>query len=130
MYRQIKVAEKYQEYQYILWRDDPKLPISEFKLTTVTYGTSAAPFLAVRCLRELADRFCQEDSVLAETIRDDFYMDDLITGGDTVNECYELKRKLRQVMEKARMHLRKWVANDERIFIRHSGRRCYEENLH
>jgi len=57
-------------------------------------------------------------------------MDDLITGGDTVNECYELKRKLRQVMEKARMHLRKWVANDERIFIRHSGRRCYEENLH
>jgi len=49
-HRQIKVAEKNQEYQYILWRDDPKLPISEFKLTTVTYGTSAAPFLSVRCL--------------------------------------------------------------------------------
>jgi len=48
----------------------------------------------------LADRFCQEDSVLAETIRDDFYMDDLIAGGDTVNECYELQWKLRHVMEK------------------------------
>jgi len=44
MYRQIKVAEKDQEYQYIQWRDDPKLPISQFKLTTETYGTSAAPF--------------------------------------------------------------------------------------
>jgi len=61
MYRQIKVAEKDQEYQYIQWRNDAKLAISEFQLTTVTYGTSAAPFLAVRCLRELADRLCQED---------------------------------------------------------------------
>ncbi|XP_044778695.1 uncharacterized protein LOC123327159 [Drosophila simulans] len=60
-------------------------------------------------------------------------MDDLITGADTVNECYELQRKLRQVMEKGGMHLRKWVANDERILadIQDDGateKICIEEN--
>jgi len=41
-------------------------------------------------LRACLKGFCQEDSILAETIRDDFYVDDLITGGDTVNEYYDL----------------------------------------
>lgn len=45
---QIQVTEG-QKYPKILWKKDPKEPIKEIKLTTVTYRTTSAPFLATRC---------------------------------------------------------------------------------
>ncbi|XP_055377929.1 uncharacterized protein LOC129609829 [Condylostylus longicornis] len=78
MYRQIKVAEQNQNLQMIMWRNDPKDSINYYKLKTVTYGTRAAPYLAVRCLKQLA-----KDEMLkypaAAKIIDDFYVDDIIT---------------------------------------------------
>jgi hypothetical protein len=54
MYRQIKISEHDKDYQRIIWRDNPNQPLQIFRLTTVTYGTASAPFLAVRCLQQLA----------------------------------------------------------------------------
>ncbi|XP_026482273.1 uncharacterized protein LOC113389456 [Ctenocephalides felis] len=53
MYRQIRVREADQYYQLIPWRTSPESEIEVFKLTTVTYGTACAPFLAIRCLKML-----------------------------------------------------------------------------
>lgn len=54
IYRQILVNENDQRYQKILWRKDSGDMIKEYKLTTITYGTAAAPFLAIRTLKQLA----------------------------------------------------------------------------
>ncbi|UYV61738.1 hypothetical protein LAZ67_1006230 [Cordylochernes scorpioides] len=35
-------------YQRVLWRDSPSDAIQEYKLTTITYGTACAPYLAIR----------------------------------------------------------------------------------
>lgn len=54
MFRQILVNADHQHLQSIIWRDSPYEPLQEFVLTTVTYGTKAAPYLAMRTLRQLA----------------------------------------------------------------------------
>lgn len=54
MYRFIKINQEDYKYQRILWRFSPKKAISEYELTTVTYGTTSAPYLAVRTLQQLA----------------------------------------------------------------------------
>ncbi|GFU44945.1 uncharacterized protein LOC105664202 [Trichonephila clavipes] len=54
MFRQIKVHEEDVDLQRILWRDSPTKPIREYHLKTVRYGTSSAPFLSTRTLRQLA----------------------------------------------------------------------------
>lgn len=54
MFRQIAVAEQDRHLQRILWREEVNQPIRTYTLNTVTYGTTCAPFLAMRCLRELA----------------------------------------------------------------------------
>ncbi|GFR14023.1 DUF1758 domain-containing protein [Trichonephila clavata] len=54
MFRQIKIHEEDVDWQRILWRDSPTEPIKEYRLTTVTYGTSSAPFISTRTLRQLA----------------------------------------------------------------------------
>jgi len=83
MYRQILVREQDRDLQRILWRTDVNEKVQTFRLNTVTYGTSSAPFLAVRCLKELAIREEMKYPVAAKVLQTDFYMDDLITGAHT-----------------------------------------------
>jgi hypothetical protein len=54
MYRQILVHSQDQNLPRILWTFSPDDPIQEYKFTTVTYGNASAPFLATRCLKQLA----------------------------------------------------------------------------
>ena len=52
----------------------------------MSYGTAAAPFLAVRSLFFIADFFESKFSVGSETLRQNLYVDDLLTGADIFNE--------------------------------------------
>ncbi|XP_058449169.1 uncharacterized protein LOC131429138 [Malaya genurostris] len=54
IYRQVVVHSSDQPLQQIIWRNSPQEPLRTFQLTTVTYGTSCAPYLATKCLQELA----------------------------------------------------------------------------
>ncbi|XP_073831041.1 uncharacterized protein [Musca autumnalis] len=109
MFRQINIAEEDQDYQYILWRNSRSEPVQQYKLTTVTYGTASAPFLAVRTLIEIGNR-CQDQGI-ADRIREDFYMDDLLTGANSKKECRNIQEKISQQLEAYGFHLRKWIAN-------------------
>jgi len=51
MYRQIIVYPQDRGLQSIIWRYFSEEHTSEYKLTTITYGTSSAPFLATRTRR-------------------------------------------------------------------------------
>ncbi|XP_059217641.1 uncharacterized protein LOC131994780 [Stomoxys calcitrans] len=113
MYRQIVVRPEDQEYQYILWRENRAEPIKQYRLTTVTYGTSAAPFLAVRSLFMIGD-YCKEEMV-KNIIKEDFYMDDLMTGADTVKGSQHILQSVAQQLQKFNFHLRKWISNDPKI---------------
>jgi len=55
MYRQVVVHPEDRDLQRILLRYSSEEPIKEYKITTVTYRNSSAPFLATRCLKKLAD---------------------------------------------------------------------------
>ncbi|XP_047543174.1 uncharacterized protein LOC125075505 [Vanessa atalanta] len=47
MYRQVLVVENQRDLQLILWRSNPDAPIESYRLNTVTYGTTSAPFLSI-----------------------------------------------------------------------------------
>ncbi|XP_037928489.1 uncharacterized protein LOC119664075 [Teleopsis dalmanni] len=114
MYRQIKIAEEHQDYQRILWRENPTDRIAEFKLTTVTYGTASAPFLAVRTLQQIAEDY-NGDILVKNTIKDDFYMDDLLTGADTKLDCRNKINTIFKCLSSAGFKLRKWMSNNQSI---------------
>lgn len=68
----------------IVWRSSPTEKLQVFKLNTVTYGTTRAPYLAIRCLNKLAEENeedCPEESKL---IKENFYVDDLLVGADNI----------------------------------------------
>ena len=54
MYRQVWINPNDQFHQLIIWRNNQSEKIKYFRLKTVTYGTTSAPFLATKCLNHLA----------------------------------------------------------------------------
>lgn len=111
MYRQISIQSQDRNLQRILWRHSPDEPIREYQLTTVTYGTSSAPFLATRCLKKLADDSQTNHPRAAQVLGNDFYVDDLLSGASTVQEAIELQQDLSYLLQGAGFKLRKWASN-------------------
>ena len=55
MYCQVRIHEVDRNLQRILWRRSANEPLRTYGLSTVTYGTASAPYLATRCLQQLAE---------------------------------------------------------------------------
>lgn len=111
MYRQVLVHPADRPLQMIVWRDSPHEPLRFYQLTTVTYGTSCAPYLATRCLAELAKVGETTYPEAAKVVATDFYMDDLLTGVNDVAAGQQLCSHLQNLLGSAGFCLRKWSSN-------------------
>ncbi|CAK1577881.1 unnamed protein product [Parnassius mnemosyne] len=116
MYRQVLVAEADANmYQRIVWREDPKEEIKDYELLTFTFGTASAPYLAVRTLHRVVYDAGVLYPIAAEQVLNCFYMDDLMTGCDTVQEGCEIVKQLKELLGQAGFELQKWNSNSKRL---------------
>lgn len=115
MYRQILVHPADQHFQHILWRESTDEPIVEYALQTVTYGTASAPYLAVRTLRQLSIDNELAYPEAARIVREDFYVDDLLSGAYSQSDAIFIRRQLSELLSKSGFNLRKWVSNDSDV---------------
>ncbi|XP_067217199.1 uncharacterized protein [Linepithema humile] len=115
MYRQVLVNPEQRSLQRILWQSKDTDPIQTFELNTLTYGTASAPFLATRCLLELANHIKEQMPEVSKVIRRDFYIDDLLTGTNTIEQVIDVRQKVSQVLETAGFQLRKWASNEHTL---------------
>jgi len=120
MFRQIAVDAEDQYLQCILWRENQSEDLG-FKLTNVTYGTTSASFMATECLISLAETEQKRYPGNASAIRRDFYMDDLMTGAETIQECIQLQTQISNILSSAKFPLRKWCSNSDEI-LAHVGK--------
>ncbi|KAK2578329.1 hypothetical protein KPH14_012630 [Odynerus spinipes] len=114
MFRQIMIREEDRDLQRILWRSDQTKPIKSYRLNTVTYGTAPAPYLAIRCLRQLAKENMDFPEA-SRVLREDFYMDDVLTGAKTVEAAMALQQQLSELLQRGQFQLRKWRSNEPRV---------------
>lgn len=113
MYRQIRVVKPDAEFQRIYWRDDPGKKIETFRLLTVTYGTSCAPFIAIRTLKQIGFNIQKKQPETSDIIVNDFYVDDLLSGCATVEEASLRRQELANVLSEYGFNIRKWKSNSE-----------------
>ncbi|XP_015121753.1 uncharacterized protein LOC107044399 [Diachasma alloeum] len=83
IFRQIKMHREDWPHQQILWRDSQG-QISTYQLTTVTYGTKSAPFLACRVLNQLVADKEHRSPLAVSPLTSGRYVDDI--GGGAENE--------------------------------------------
>lgn len=117
MFRQIWIHEDDRKFQQILWKSGDNTDIQLYTLNTVTYGTASAPFLAQRCLKQLAIENESRYPRTCKLILNSFYMDDFLVSVSTREEALEAYKELTEILSQAEFKLRKWASND-RIILR------------
>lgn len=115
MFRQIEVCPEHRPYQQILWRVDPSDKLSIYQLNTVTYGTTSAPYLSIRVLQQLAEDHKSEFPNESEVLISDSYVDDVISGADTLESAIELHKNVCILLGKGGCNLRKWITNSPEL---------------
>lgn len=93
MYKQILVDESQRDFQRFVFRFNENEPLKDYRLTTVTFGTANAPYIAIRVLKELAERVKNRHPRAASIINSYMYMDDTV-GGDHTVEHWKIFAKL------------------------------------
>ena len=117
MYRQFQIDKRDAKFQLILWRNNKDDELRVYQLDTVTYGLCAAPFLAIRCLFFIADRYKDTYPLGSEVLRQDLYVDDVLTGADNIPDLLAKRSELVQILKYHGLDLAKWHSNQLDIAI-------------
>ncbi len=115
MYRQIQVNDIDTDLQRILWRRSPSEPLREYRLNTVTYGTASAPYLAVKCLQQLAHDEKHQYPEASRIALEDFYIDDVASGSSTSSSAKQIVQQLINLCMSGGFILRKWTTNNAEL---------------
>ncbi|XP_062558256.1 uncharacterized protein LOC134223133 [Armigeres subalbatus] len=115
MYRQISVDRDHTPLQRIFWRKSSDDPLRVLELSTVTYGTAAAPFLATRALLQLARDERERFPLASLVVEKNIYIDDALFGSDDFHQACEIRDQLIALLKAGGMHLHKWSSNTGRL---------------
>ncbi|XP_018402067.1 PREDICTED: uncharacterized protein LOC108779200 [Cyphomyrmex costatus] len=115
MYRQVLIHPEDRLHQRILWRNNSQEIIRSYELNTITYGLSSAPYLATRTLIQLAKEEKQNYPEAADIVMRDFYVDDLLTGAETLEQAIKLKTQITELLNSGGFKLRKWASNHSQL---------------
>ncbi|XP_054713716.1 uncharacterized protein LOC129223174 [Uloborus diversus] len=128
MYRKINVDESQRDLQRIVWKNSKSEEVKTYRLCTVTYGTTSAPYLAMRCLKQLSVDGEQQYPKASTIVKSDFYMDDVLTGAADLETAKDLKGEIIELLGSCGMHLHKWCGNHPELIDTSSDADCYDFN--
>ncbi|GFU02095.1 uncharacterized protein TNCV_533161 [Trichonephila clavipes] len=115
MYRTILINTKQRNLQRIVWCESEHESPKIYELSTVTYGTVSAPYLAQRTLTQLSMDEEANFPIAASVLRNNLYMDDVLCGAATLEEAIVLRQQLKEILKSAGMELHKLCANHEKL---------------
>lgn len=131
MYRRVKMNPEHTFLQNILWRDTPESDFVSIELSTVTYGTNYAPFVATRVVKDAALSHQEKYPLGARILLNRIYMDDILGGVDRIEDLKQLYSEINSILNNVGFTLHKWCSNS-RIFlddISHQQALEYDLNL-
>lgn len=111
MYRMIEINPSQRRFLQILWKNSFDSPVETYQLKTVTYGTSNAPYLATRALKQLVLDENNHLPLASSVVLNDMYVDDVLSGESTLEGTKLLQSQLVELMKRGKMNLHKWGAN-------------------
>ena len=69
------------------------------------FDLTAVPYLAIRCLKQLAEDEGHRFPRAAQVLQQDFYVDDALTGADTKYEVRTLRTELAELLRLAGLNI-------------------------
>ena len=115
MYRGVELSQDDRDLHRFVWRKNTSEPLQDFRMTRVTFGVSASSFAANMTVRQNALDFAMDYPLAFNAVKDNFYVDDGLTGADSVDEAIKLYEQLSDLFGKADFLLRKWNSSESQV---------------
>lgn len=115
MFRQVRVAPVEYNFQRILWRKEPHLPLKHYAITVVSWGMTSAGFNSVRSLRQCAIDGADKYPTGSQMALNDFYFDDMLSGAHSESELNKKQREVSDLLMTAGFELSKWRSNAKNV---------------
>ena len=115
MYRGIELVPSDKDLHRFVWRSSDTEPISDYRMTRVTFGVSASSFAANMAVKQNALDFAMEYPLASKAVKENFYVDDGLTGADTVEEAVDLQKQLQDLFSRAELLLHKWNSSEPEV---------------
>ncbi|XP_046801107.1 uncharacterized protein LOC124418530 [Lucilia cuprina] len=129
MYRQILVHPEDRSFQRILFQEEHSAPFKDYQLKTVTFGVNCAPFLAIRTLLQLATDSEAKFPRAASILRNETYVDDILSGGHTIEEALNAQTELILTLQSAGFPLKKITANTSELLTNIASEDLYDSEF-
>ena len=114
MYHTIKTTVKERHLRRILWRDmkcdqEPQT----YGIETVTFGDRPAATIAAVALKETAEIHKHIDENAAQKIKDDTYVDDLLSGDENHEKAGVLKDNIKLILSKGNFRTHSFITSGD-----------------
>ena len=110
---QIRIKEKERESLKFHWIENlTNNTIQILRFTRLVFGLNQSPFILEGTLKTHFERCESMYLELIRKIRDDMHVDDLVTGGESLQEVEKIKSDSMEMYEKGGFKLRKRHANE------------------
>ncbi|XP_062704069.1 uncharacterized protein LOC115264003 [Aedes albopictus] len=114
MYRQIGMHPDDCKYQRVLWCNDQN-DMKVFELQTVTYGVASSPYHATKALMQLVEDEGEEFPLASAVIKKDSYVDDFLTGGESVRTVITTYQELSELLGRGGFGVHKFCSNSQDV---------------
>ena len=118
MYCAVVLCESDRDFHRFVWRQNPDEPLRDFRMTRVTFGVSASSFAANMAVKRNALDFALQYPLAEKIVDDSFYVDDALTGADSVEQAIEAQSQLQGLFSQAGFVLRKWNSSESSVLQR------------
>ena len=118
MFYQVFVPEEQQSYLRFLWWPDGNISQEheQYEMCVHLFGAISSPSYADTALKKTADDF--QDSFgneAANTVKRDFYVDDLLKSQKTEESAIDLVKNMREMCASGGFKLTKLISNSRRV---------------
>ena len=108
---QIRMHESERDFLRFHWQADLEPEVQTYRFTRVLFGLTPSPFLLGGVLECHLDVWAKKYPEEAERLRRSFYVDDLLTGGQDLQQASARKKLAQEIMSDATFQLHKWHSN-------------------
>ncbi|KAJ8037714.1 hypothetical protein HOLleu_18605 [Holothuria leucospilota] len=118
MFYQVQVQKDHCDLLRFLWWPDGNIegPLREYKMVVHLFGAVSSPSCANYALHRTADDFGNDfDTETVGTVKENFYVDDMLKSVRCEEEAVRLVRQMRELTGKGGFHLTKWVSNSRAV---------------
>lgn len=115
MYRMILLEESDKDLHRFVWNRDPSGPLCDYRMNRVTFGVAASSYAANMAVKQNAEDFAAQFPAAAEAVKDSFYVDDGLTGADSVEAAISLQQQLQQLFASGGFTLHKWNCSNPAV---------------